>query len=83
MGEVAAGDESPDVMYEHSETWGWHSGETALLRFVSVHRVESDKITLWKDYSDFNTLLSHAPQSFTDAFASVDTTWVFDATDLV
>ena len=72
-----------DVMYEHSETWGWHSGETVRLAFVSVHRVEGDKITLWKDYSDFNTLLSQAPQSFTDGFASVDTSWVVDATDLV
>lgn len=63
--------------------WGWHSGETVRLAFVSVHRVESDKITLWKDYSDFNTLLSQAPQSFTDGFASADTSWVFDATDLV
>ena len=45
-----------DVDYEHSETWGWHSGESVRLAFVSVHRVEDDKITLWKDYSDFNTL---------------------------
>src|SRR5690242_8616068 len=35
-----------DVIYEHSETWGWDSGETALLRFVSVHRVEGGTITL-------------------------------------
>jgi limonene-1,2-epoxide hydrolase len=72
-----------DVMYEHSETWGWPSGETARLAFVSVHRVQHGRITLWKDYSDFNTLLSQAPQSFTDGFASADTSWVFDATDLV
>jgi limonene-1,2-epoxide hydrolase len=72
-----------DVMYEHSETWGWPSGETARLAFVSVHRVQDGRITLWKDYSDFNTLLSQAPQSFTDGFASADTSWVFDATDLV
>jgi len=77
---VADGD---DVMYEHSETWGWPSGETVRLAFVSVHRVQDGKITLWKDYSDFNTLLSQAPQSFTDGFASADTSWVFDATDLV
>ena len=29
-----------DAMYEHSETWGWDTGETALLRFVTVHRVD-------------------------------------------
>ena len=28
-----------DVMYEHSETWGWPTGETVRLAFVSVHRV--------------------------------------------
>jgi limonene-1,2-epoxide hydrolase len=72
-----------DVMYEHSETWGWPTGETAQLAFMTVHRVEGGKITLWKDYSDFNTLLSQAPQSFTEGFASADTSWVFDASDLV
>ena len=53
-----------DVMYEHSETWGWHSGETALLRFVWVHRVESDKITLWKDYWDLGALTNNAPPNW-------------------
>src|SRR4051812_11040816 len=72
-----------DVIYEHSETWGWHSGETVRLAFVSVHRVEDDKITLWKDYSDFNTLLSAAPPSYIEGLASVDTSWVFDASGLV
>jgi limonene-1,2-epoxide hydrolase len=72
-----------DVIYEHSETWGWDSGETVRLAFVSVHRVEGDKITLWKDYSDFNTLISQAPPSYLESWDSVDTSWVFDATDLV
>ena len=72
-----------DVMYEHSETWGWPTGETARLAFVTVHRVEDGKITLWKDYSDFNTLLSAAPPSFTEGLASADTSWVFDASELV
>ncbi len=72
-----------DVIYEHSETWGWPSGESVLLPFVSVHRVEGDKITLWKDYSDFTTLMSAAPPSYVESLASVDTSWVFDASDLV
>ncbi len=38
---------------------------------------------LWKDYSDFDTLMSQAPQTFTEGFAYVDTSWVFDATGLV
>jgi limonene-1,2-epoxide hydrolase len=72
-----------DVIYEHSETWAWHSGETVRLPFVSVHRVEDDEITLWKDYSDFSTLLSAAPASYLETLASVDTSWVYDASDLV
>ncbi|RDH79119.1 nuclear transport factor 2 family protein [Mycolicibacterium moriokaense] len=72
-----------DVMYEHSETWGWDTGETVRLCFVSVHRVEDGKITLWKDYSDFNTLMSKAPQSYLQGWDSVDTSWVVDASDLV
>ena len=72
-----------DVVYEHSETWGWSSGETVRLPFVSVHRVENDKITLWKDYSDFNTLLSAAPPSYVEGLGAVDTSWVFDASELV
>jgi limonene-1,2-epoxide hydrolase len=72
-----------DVIYEHSETWGWSSGETVRLPFVSVHRVEDDKIVLWKDYSDFNTLTSAAPQSYLETWASIDTSWIFDATGMV
>ncbi len=72
-----------DVVYEHSETWGWPSGETVKLPFVSVHRVENGKITLWKDYSDFNTLLTAAPSSYVEQLGAVDTSWVFDASSLV
>jgi limonene-1,2-epoxide hydrolase len=72
-----------DVIYEHSETWGWPTGETVRLPFVSVHRVDDGKITLWKDYSDFNTLLTAAPASYVEGLASVDTSWVYDASGLV
>ena len=72
-----------DVIYEHSETWGWSSGETVVLPFVSVPRVEDGKISLWKDYSDFNTLTSAAPQSYLETWASIDTSWIFDATGMV
>ncbi len=72
-----------DVIYEHSETWGWDTGETVRLRFVSVHRVEGDKIALWKDYWDTGILTSQAPSTFMERWASVDTSWVFDATELI
>lgn len=76
-----------DAMYEHSETWGWSTGETAVLPFVTVHRVEdrdgSPKITLWKDYWDFGGLLNHAPPLWMQDLATADTSWMFDATGLL
>ncbi len=72
-----------DVMYEHSETWCWHSGETMVQKFVSVQRVEGNKITLWKDYWDMGIMTSQAPPTLMESWASVDTSWVFDATGLI
>ncbi len=69
-----------DVMYEHSETWRWSSGETALLRFVSVHRVEDGKVVLWKDYWDMGSMTAQAPPTWLEDLAMADTSWIFDAT---
>ena len=77
---VADGD---DVMYEHSETWGWTTGEKAVLRFVSVHRVENGKVTIWKDYWDMSGLTATAPPTWMEELASADTSWIFDATGLI
>ena len=52
-----------DAMYEHHEEWHWTTGESAVLQFVTVHRVEGGKITLWKDYWDMAALaLSTVPE---------------------
>ncbi|KZS82531.1 limonene-1,2-epoxide hydrolase [Mycobacterium kansasii] len=72
-----------DVMYEHSETWTFSTGERGLLRFVSVHKVVDGKIAVWKDYWDFNSLVSFAPPNHFENLANADTSWVFDATALV
>jgi limonene-1,2-epoxide hydrolase len=72
-----------DVMYEHSETWTFATGEQGVLRFVTVHRVVDGKITVWKDYSDFNSLVSFAPPNYFENLANGDVSWVFDATGLV
>ena len=45
-----------DVLYEHSETWEWSTGERAVLRFVTVHRVENGKVTVWKDSVSYTHL---------------------------
>lgn len=73
----------PDVMYEHHEEWHWATGESAVLQFVSVHRVRDGLITLWKDYWDMSGLTDHAPATWLADFADADMSWVFDATGLV
>jgi limonene-1,2-epoxide hydrolase len=69
-----------DAMYEHSETWKWKTGESVLLKFVSVHRVVDDKITLWKDYSDWGVLRDNAPPNWYEDLQNGDLSWVYDAT---
>ena len=53
-----------DVLYEHSETWTFNSGEVALLPFVTVHKVVDGKVTIWKDYWDYATLANQAPKDW-------------------
>jgi limonene-1,2-epoxide hydrolase len=72
-----------DVMYEHSETWNWATGESTVLQFVTVHKVADGKVTLWKDYWDFGGLLNHAPADWMEQLATADTSWMFDATGLI
>src|SRR3954462_3865292 len=59
-----------DAMYEHSETWTWENGNSVVLPFVSVHRVESGQITGWKDSWDFAGLTAHAPPGWLEGLAS-------------
>lgn len=47
---------------EHTETWGWHTGETVTLPFVSVMELRDGLISRWSDYWDLQTLLGAAPQ---------------------
>ncbi len=72
-----------DVIFEHSETWTWTTGETAVLPFVTVHKVVDGKITVWKDYWDMGALANFAPSSWMADFANADMSWVYDATGQV
>ncbi|CAN5787895.1 nuclear transport factor 2 family protein [soil metagenome] len=76
-------DNGEDVMYEHHEEWHWASGESAVLRFATVHKVVDGKITVWKDYWDMSALANHAPPTWLEDFAEADMSWMFDATGLV
>ena len=49
------------VITEHAEEWFWHTGETVLLRFCSVHEISDGKIDRWWDYLDMSLLLNAAP----------------------
>lgn len=75
--------DASNVMYEHSETWEWTSGETGTLHFVSVHRVENGKVTVWKDYWDMAALQGFAPATWMDDLMTADMSWIFDATGMV
>ena len=74
---VADGD---DVMYEHSETWTFRTGERLHLLFATVHRVRDGKVSLWRDYWDYNALTTAAPQEWQDGLLTADTSWLYDAT---
>ena len=56
---VAEGD---TVVTEHTEEWHFGTGEVVSLPFVSIHVIRDGKIALWRDYWDFQTLMSAAPR---------------------
>jgi limonene-1,2-epoxide hydrolase len=72
-----------DVVYEHSETWTFGTGEQGVLRFVTVHKVADGKVTVWKDYWDMNSLVAFAPPNHFENLATADVSWVYDASALV
>jgi limonene-1,2-epoxide hydrolase len=72
-----------DALYEHSETWNWDTGETALLRFVTVHKVRDGKIAVWKDYWDMSGLTNTAPATWLEGVTAAYAVPMFDATGLI
>jgi Limonene-1,2-epoxide hydrolase catalytic domain len=56
-------------------------GEVTNNPIVSVHKVNDGKISLWKDYPDFNAIANAT--WFQSSLADPDMSWVFDATGLV
>ena len=56
---MVADDET--VVTEHTEDWHFAPDHVVALPFVSVQVIESSKISLWRDYSNIDTLLSAAP----------------------
>lgn len=54
------------VVTEHAEEWHWHTGESGVLPFVSVHEIRDGQIVRWHDYWDLSTLMNAAPQWWID-----------------
>jgi limonene-1,2-epoxide hydrolase len=77
------GEQEAVVMYEHSETWTFRTGEVLHLPFATVHKVRDGRVSLWRDYWDYNALTAAAPQEWQDGLLSADTSWLFDATGQV
>ncbi|MGI8938330.1 MAG: nuclear transport factor 2 family protein [Iamia sp.] len=78
-GRVACTDDV--VMVEHAEIWGWETGEEVTLPFVSVHRVKGDKVIVWKDYWNYDSLLGAAPEWWKERIFGADLWWLHDASD--
>ena len=49
------------VVTEHTEDWHFAADHVVALPFVSIQVIEDDRIALWRDYSNIDTLLSAAP----------------------
>ena len=49
------------VITEHCETWHFDDEVSVALPFVSVQEIHDGRFTLWRDYSNINTLLDNAP----------------------
>ena len=56
---MVADDET--VVTEHTEDWHFAPDHVVSLQFVSVQVLAGGRITLWRDYSNIDTLLSAAP----------------------
>jgi limonene-1,2-epoxide hydrolase len=49
------------VITEHTEDWCFADDHVVSLPFVSVQVLVDDRIVLWRDYSNIDTLISAAP----------------------
>lgn len=58
------------VMTEHTEVWHFDAEHTATLPFVTVHEIRDGRIALWRDYWNFETLMSGAPEWWIEHIAA-------------
>ena len=76
-------DNGTDVMYEHHEEWHWTTGESAVLKFVSVHKVAERQDHAVEGLLGHGRAGQPCPPTWMEDFANADMSWIFDATGLV
>ncbi|HEV7731149.1 MAG TPA: nuclear transport factor 2 family protein [Candidatus Binatia bacterium] len=64
------------VVTEHTEDWCFAPDHVVSLPFVSIQVIDGGKISLWRDYSNMDTLLSAAPSWWLE---HVMQSWAADA----
>lgn len=64
---IADGD---TVVTEHVEHWDFPTGEQVSLPFVSIHQIRDGRIVLWRDYWNWDTLMSAVPTWWLEEIAA-------------
>ncbi len=52
------------AMVERTEVWHHSTGEQAAIKVAAVFKFRDGKITLWRDYWDFNTFIRQQPATW-------------------
>ncbi len=60
-------EDADTVLAERVETWHFGTGETVTLPVMCTIELRDGKIAAWREYWDFQTLMSALPQSFLDS----------------
>ena len=58
------------AMLDHTETWTFKTGETAVNRFATVHEMRAGKIYRWSDIWDVNKFVSQFPGWFLEVMSA-------------
>lgn len=57
------------VFLDHTETWTFKTGETAVNKFATMHEMKDGKISKWSDYWDVTSFVNQFPASFLEVMA--------------
>jgi ketosteroid isomerase-like protein len=57
------------VFLDHTETWTFKTGETAVNQFATIHEMKGGKVARWSDYWDTSNFIGQFPQWFLEEMA--------------